>query len=69
MIQFAAHDLTHLLADYGYWAVLVFVMIESTGIPFPGETMLIAASICRFDPSVTHWAGCPGGSSRSDPGR
>lgn len=45
MIQIAAHDLTHLLAVYGYWAVLVFVMIESTGIPFPGETMLIAAGI------------------------
>ena len=45
MIHFAASDLSHLLAVYGYWAVLVFVAIESTGIPFPGETMLLAASI------------------------
>ncbi|HZC08035.1 MAG TPA: DedA family protein [Ktedonobacterales bacterium] len=39
------HALTQLLMTYGYWAVLVFVAIESTGIPFPGETMLLAASI------------------------
>jgi membrane protein DedA with SNARE-associated domain len=45
MIHFAAHDLNHLLATYGYWAVLLFVAIESTGIPFPGETMLLAAAI------------------------
>jgi membrane protein DedA with SNARE-associated domain len=45
MIHFAAQDLNHLLATYGYWAVLFFVAIESTGIPFPGETMLLAAAI------------------------
>jgi membrane protein DedA with SNARE-associated domain len=45
VIHFAAHDLNHLLATYGYWAVLLFVAIESTGIPFPGETMLLAAAI------------------------
>ncbi len=44
MLNFATHDLTNLLASWGYWAVLVFVMIESTGIPFPGETMLLVAA-------------------------
>jgi len=34
-----------LLVTYGYWAVFVFVAIESTGIPFPGETMLLVAAI------------------------
>jgi len=34
-----------LLSTYGYWAVLVFVAIESTGISFPGETMLLVAAI------------------------
>lgn len=38
-------NLTHLLSTYGYWAVLLFVAIESTGIPFPGETMLLVAAI------------------------
>jgi len=45
MLHFATHDLTHLLTAYGYWAVLIFVAIESTGIPFPGETMLLIAAI------------------------
>ncbi len=45
MLHFATSDLSHLLSTYGYWAVLVFVAIESTGIPFPGETMLLAAAI------------------------
>jgi len=45
VLQFAEQDLTHLLAVYGYWAVLVFVALESTGIPVPGETILLTAAI------------------------
>jgi membrane protein DedA with SNARE-associated domain len=33
------------LNHYGYWAVLLLVMIEDFGIPVPGETVLIAAAI------------------------
>ncbi len=33
------------LNHFGYWAVLLFVMIEDFGIPVPGETILIAASV------------------------
>jgi membrane protein DedA with SNARE-associated domain len=33
------------LNSLGYWAVLLFVMIEDFGIPVPGETVLIAASV------------------------
>ena len=33
------------LDHYGIWAVLLFVMIEDFGIPVPGETVLIAASV------------------------
>ena len=36
-----AGPLNHL----GYWAVLLFVMLEDFGIPLPGETVLIAASV------------------------
>lgn len=32
------------LAYFGYPAVILFIMVESTGIPFPGETMLLLAS-------------------------
>jgi membrane protein DedA with SNARE-associated domain len=42
---FATHTLDHLLHNYGYAAVGLFVMIESLGIPFPGETMVIAAAL------------------------
>jgi len=45
VLRFAEQDLTHLLATYGYWAVLVFVAVESTGIPVPGETILLTAAI------------------------
>jgi membrane protein DedA with SNARE-associated domain len=33
------------LDHFGYWAVLLFVMIEDFGIPVPGETILIAAAV------------------------
>src|SRR5438876_866404 len=45
MFHFATSELTHFLVAYGYWAVLLGVAIESTGIPFPGETMLLVAAI------------------------
>ena len=32
------------LAVFGYPAVTFFIMIESMGVPFPGETMLLLAS-------------------------
>jgi len=38
-------SLTHLLDTLGYVAVGLFIMIESLGVPFPGETILITASI------------------------
>jgi len=45
MFHLATSELTHFLTTYGYWAVLFFVAIESAGIPFPGETMLLVAAI------------------------
>ena len=33
------------LNHYGLWAVLLFVLVEDFGIPVPGETILIAASV------------------------
>jgi membrane protein DedA with SNARE-associated domain len=42
---FSNHTLNHLLSQYGYLAVFLFVMIESLGVPFPGETMVIAAAL------------------------
>jgi membrane protein DedA with SNARE-associated domain len=42
---FSTHSLDTLLSQYGYVAVGVFVMIESLGVPFPGETMVITAAL------------------------
>lgn len=42
---FTSDDLRHLLVAYGYVAIFLFVAVESMGIPVPGETMLILASV------------------------
>ncbi len=51
MFHVAITNLQQFLATYGYLAVFVFVAIESIGIPFPGETMLLVAAI---DAGKTH---------------
>lgn len=33
------------LSDYGYALIFVSIFLESTGLPFPGESLLIAAGI------------------------
>lgn len=38
-------NLDALLAALGYWAVPLFIAVESMGIPLPGESMLIAAGL------------------------
>lgn len=53
---FSTHTLDTLLSNYGYAAVGVFVMLESLGIPFPGETMVIAAALyAGFTHHLTPW--------------
>ncbi len=34
----------HVTASYGYAAIFVIVMLESAGIPLPGETVLVSAA-------------------------
>jgi membrane protein DedA with SNARE-associated domain len=56
MFHLTTSTLIHLLTTYGYWAVLFFVAIESIGIPFPGETMLLVAAIAA---GTTHTLSLP----------
>jgi membrane protein DedA with SNARE-associated domain len=35
----------HLIGHYGYWAIFLIVMLESAGIPMPGETILVTAAV------------------------
>ena len=46
MTQFLDHDqIVAILSTYGYWAIFVVVALESSGLPVPGETMLVGAAI------------------------
>jgi len=45
MFSSTVPGLTSLLTTYGDFAVFACIAIESTGIPFPGETMLLVAAI------------------------
>jgi membrane protein DedA with SNARE-associated domain len=49
--MFDPGTISHLLSTYGYWAIFFLVMLESSGIPLPGETVLVSASIYA---STTH---------------
>jgi membrane protein DedA with SNARE-associated domain len=44
VLHFPTESLVHLLEAYGYWAIAVTVAVESSGIPFPGETVLVLAA-------------------------
>ena len=35
----------HVLSSYGYYAIVLIVMLESAGVPMPGETILVSASV------------------------
>src|SRR5258708_3264848 len=49
-------NVTQWLSTYGYWAVLLFITMERTGIPFPGGTMLLIAAIAA---GTTHQLAIP----------
>ncbi len=40
--------LRNLIAQYGYWAVGAALLVENTGIPVPGETILLLASFLAY---------------------
>lgn len=42
---FASETVTGIIATYGYYAVFAVVMLESAGVPMPGETVLVSAAI------------------------
>lgn len=36
------------LAHYGYWTIAVVLLLENTGLPVPGETVLLLASFLAY---------------------
>lgn len=48
-------SLTTIIHHYGYFAVLVVIMLEDFGVPAPGETVLIAASVAAASGKLNIW--------------
>ena len=42
---FDSDTVTQVIAGYGYYAVFLVIMLESAGVPMPGETVLVSAAI------------------------
>lgn len=47
--------MTSILETWGYLAIFAFVAIESAGIPFPGETILIAGAVYAGSGHLEIW--------------
>ncbi len=47
----------HLLGEYGYGVVFVVIGLEAMGLPFPGESLIIAASVYAATTGKLHIAG------------
>lgn len=44
----------HFLEAWGYWAVAVGLLLENAGVPVPGETILIVASVFSYNTHHLH---------------
>jgi len=51
-----AHTLAHFIQTYGALGVFALVMLEDFGVPTPGETALIAASVAAAAGKLDIWA-------------
>ena len=45
MLSLLKHATDELIASYGYIAIFTIILFESAGVPLPGETTLVAASV------------------------
>lgn len=46
MLDFLTPEwMQHLIEAYGLWIVFVLIMLESSGVPMPGETALVTAAL------------------------
>jgi membrane protein DedA with SNARE-associated domain len=46
--------LRNLIVQYGYWAVGAALLLENTGVPVPGETILLLASFLAYSSDELH---------------
>jgi len=54
MTQSILDLLRNALVHYGYWAVAVALLLENTGVPVPGETILLLASFLAYAERSLH---------------
>jgi membrane-associated protein len=54
MAEHVLDSLRTYLADYGYWAVALTLLLENAGLPVPGETILLLASFVAFSERSLH---------------
>ena len=54
MTQSVLELLRSYLAQYGYWAVGITLLLENAGIPLPGETVLLLASFLAYSQHEFH---------------
>ncbi len=47
--------LQELARQYGYWAVLLGILIENTGIPIPGETITLVGGFLAGSGELDYW--------------
>lgn len=45
MTHWVVTHLDYFFAHYGYWTVFIGILLERAGVPLPGETILILASV------------------------
>jgi membrane-associated protein len=48
MTEFILDSLRHAIVLYGYWAVGIALLLENAGIPVPGESILLLASLMAY---------------------
>jgi hypothetical protein len=54
---FPHEQLQHFASTHGYWVVGLVVGLESMGLPLPGETVLVLATIfAATDPNLNVWS-------------
>jgi membrane protein DedA with SNARE-associated domain len=54
MAQHIFELLKEFLARYGYWAIAATLLLENAGIPVPGETVLLLASLLAYSEHRLH---------------
>lgn len=52
---FSLDQIQELAQQYGYWAVLIGVLLENAGLPLPGETLVLVAGFLAGSDELNYW--------------